>query len=564
MASDSSDVIPERPGDLTIGDGECFDFICVGGGLGGLAAAVRAASAGLRVLGVEKSPLLGGVAAYSGGSVWAPGNHFAREAGLIDSLDAADEYASYVGGRGLPYNVELRAAFLEAVGPAIEFFTRETGIGFGLCRLPEQYFPQAAGSTVDTRHLEVGVDGIRLGNWQSLLREAPYVPPHVLINELTAAAAAGVPVEQFLGAEGMADRRARNVLTRGRGLTGDFLRAAVELGVSIVVSAPVRELVVENERVVGVQVEVAGSVISVRAERGVLLATGSYGNADWAASMEGLPELFEQAPPVLDGDGITLAESTRAAVVRAGNTFCTLGYRAATAKHPGTDEPLYYPILDSLGFPHIISVNAAGERYGDESFYGTFVSSITEFDGRTKQFPNLPSFVIMDNQFRTRGYHLGWSGAWPEQELTCAATVAELALALGIDGDGLARTLSVFNDSVDAGADLEFGRGTLPISRAYGDSTYPNPNLGRLDEGPYWGARLHLLTAGIYSHGLTIDSDARVLSRKGDPVPGLYATGNLVAHAEMPFGYENGFANSRNLTYGYLAATHATGSPLDR
>ena len=39
-------------------------------------------------------------------------------------------------------------------------------------------------------------------------------------------------------------------------------------------------------------------------------------------------------------------------------------------------------------------------------------------------------------------------------------------------------------------------------------------------------------------------------------VPGLYATGNAVAHVEQP-GYVGGLANARAITYAYLAACHA-------
>ncbi|MFD0539657.1 FAD-binding protein [Actinomadura luteofluorescens] len=46
------------------------DFLCVGGGLGGLAGAVRAHDLGADVLVVERSDMVGGVAAYSGGFVW--------------------------------------------------------------------------------------------------------------------------------------------------------------------------------------------------------------------------------------------------------------------------------------------------------------------------------------------------------------------------------------------------------------------------------------------------------------------------------------------------------------
>lgn len=49
---------------------EQFDVVCVGGGLGGLAAALSAQAHGLSALVLEKSSYVGGGAAYSGGLCW--------------------------------------------------------------------------------------------------------------------------------------------------------------------------------------------------------------------------------------------------------------------------------------------------------------------------------------------------------------------------------------------------------------------------------------------------------------------------------------------------------------
>ena len=60
---------------------EC-DLVVVGSGASGLAAAVTAAWHGLRVVVVEKDPVLGGATAWSGGWMWVPGNPLAKRAGI--------------------------------------------------------------------------------------------------------------------------------------------------------------------------------------------------------------------------------------------------------------------------------------------------------------------------------------------------------------------------------------------------------------------------------------------------------------------------------------------------
>uniref|UniRef100_UPI0020941C84 FAD-binding protein n=1 Tax=Shigella flexneri TaxID=623 RepID=UPI0020941C84 len=50
-----------------------------------MTAAATAADEGLEVLVLEKSNLLGGTSAVSGGMLWIVANDYAREAGITDS-----------------------------------------------------------------------------------------------------------------------------------------------------------------------------------------------------------------------------------------------------------------------------------------------------------------------------------------------------------------------------------------------------------------------------------------------------------------------------------------------
>lgn len=535
------------------------DLLIIGGGLGGLAAAVRARALGLRVVILEKSEFLGGVAAYSGGIVWLGNNHLAAREGIADSEEETKLYLDFLNGEDPNYDRDLREALYRGGIEAIRYYTEEIGIPFSVIGRPDQYYPDAPGSKARGRSLEVALPGRQLGNWRPRLRPSPIFKVGLTrkeINENGGKEAAYKKLDALYR-----KRVAEDFLTSGQGLAGAFLKAAViEWQADVHFNVETSRLLMENGRVCGAQALVEGEEIMFRASRGVLLATGSYGYHKDVARMEGLPSIREQAPPIIHGDGMRLAEGTGAAVTRAGITFTTLGFPLAGETHPGTTQPLYIPIHASAGFPHAIIVNATGRRFGDESFYGYLIDAIQAFDGRSKRFTNYPPFFVMDDGYRRR-YTLAELDRWPEGDLVRAETLDELAEVLGIDRDGLQAEVEKFNRFVDQGIDEDFRRGASHFANhAYGDKTYRNPTLGRIETPPFWGVRLEIVGAGIYSMGLPIDTHARVLNRSGEPVPGLYASGNTVAYTEILHGYEGGLANIRSITYAWLAATHAAGA----
>ena len=532
---------------------EC-DFLCIGGGLGGLAAALRAADAGLDVLIVEKSPLIGGVAAYSGGVVWVGNNHLQRRAGLEDSADDTTTYLRWVARDAATFDEELLATLVRRAPEAVEYFCG-LGVRFQSTGLGDQYHPDAPGSKPGGRILEVTVDGDALGPWRDRCRSSP----HFRLLGLTHSEVREAGGDLVAG-DVLADlhrlRRESDFWTWGPGLSAGFAAATlVRRGVPILLEARCVELVQRGDRVSGAVVETGGKRLDIRARRGVLIASGSYGNAPYAAEVEGLPEIFEASPPVLDGDALALVEPTGAARARAGQAFTIFGYESPTERHPGTDLPLHRELSRALGLPHAIVVNRDGRRFGDESFYGFLLRAVKERDA-TGRFPNYPCYLVGDNRYRTR-YRLGDAEEWPAN-LAQVSRLPDLASGLGIDPDGLVAQVATFNESADNGDDPAFGRGTLPYSRlrAGDPNQSPNPNLGSLREPPFWGLPLKLLGTGIYSTGLLINSDAQVLREDRSAVPGLYATGNAVAHVEQP-GYVGGLANARAITYAYLAACHA-------
>jgi fumarate reductase flavoprotein subunit len=75
--------------------------------------------------------------------------------------------------------------------------------------------------------------------------------------------------------------------------------------------------------------------------------------------------------------------------------------------------------------------------------------------------------------------------------------------------------------------------------------------------GPFYAAQIRPATVCFTACGLRIDRDARVLSRRGDAIVGLYAAGESTGGVVGPryVGSGNSYANC--VTYGRIAGESA-------
>jgi predicted oxidoreductase len=143
--------------------------------------------------------------------------------------------------------------------------------------------------------------------------------------------------------------------------------------------------------------------------------------------------------------------------------------------------------------------------------------------------------------------------------LKAGNTVAELAASAGIDPAGLEATIAAWNRDMAAGEDRAFGKGSTAYNRFNGDpDTKPNPCLAPIATGPFYAVEVVVGDLGTFA-GLRSDGHARVLSARGEPIPGLYATGNDMASI-MGGNYPGGgITLGPALTFGYIAARHMAG-----
>jgi len=559
---------------------EC-DVLVVGSGAAGLSTAVTAAFHGLKVVVAEKEPVLGGTTAWSGGWLWIPRNPLARRAGIVESPDAPRQYlANELNNRIADDRIE---AFLEN-GPAmVEFFERNTEVAFTL------------GDTIPDFHLSPGhaeggrsvsaapYDGHKLGPWIERLR-----PPLGLISLAGMGIAGGADMAHFfratrslpstLYAARRLARHFRDRLIHGRGmrlvngnaLVARLLRSALDRGVTVLTETPVTRLTMTGGKVAGAVVNRGGVDIPVTARAGVVLAAGGFPHdrKRIAAMFDHAPDgtgHHSAAPETNSGDGLTLGEAAGGVVA---DDLVNAGAWAPVSLVPlKGGRTGRFPHLVERAKPGFIAVDADGRRFVNEAdSYHDVISAL--FKATPPGKPPI-AWLICDHPAQRR-YGLGWAKPFPfplgpalrSFYLRRGRTLAELAGRCGIDTTALEATVNAFNASARKGVDPQFGRGSSPYNRVQGDAGHrPNPSLGPIERGPFYAVKILPGSLGTFA-GFRTDAKARVLSKDGRPIDGLFAVGNDMASifgGNYPSG---GITLGPAMTFGYIVGRTLAGEPI--
>jgi 3-oxosteroid 1-dehydrogenase len=188
------------------------------------------------------------------------------------------------------------------------------------------------------------------------------------------------------------------------------------------------------------------------------------------------------------------------------------------------------------------------------------------YEGNTAANPHIPSWLIFDQRYRDRYVFAGLPPrrSLPRRWYAAGAvfrgeSLGSLAADIGIDADGLAKTVSRFNEFAAAGRDEDFRRGDSAYDRYYGDPRCrPNPNLAPLSRGPFYAVKIVPGDLGTKG-GLRTDPRARVLRADGTVIEGLYAAGNVSASV-MGHSYAGAGATiGPAMTFGYIAVQDLAG-----
>ena len=479
----------------------------VGAGIAGVACALRAAQRGLDVLVLEKSARWSG----RGGNIGVPNSAFMRAQGYENDLAAmAREWIKRCGNR---CDEEIVWQFL--------------------------------------RNGEAAMD------W---LLDIVTAPEYGCRAELQGCRYAGETYYECYGSHRLFDGpMARRGMRPGAAdAVFAMYNEAVKLGVRFCFQSAAYKLTKDGPRVTGVVARSGDGYFRVRAQHGVVLATGDIGgNADMCADLA--PIANRCTTKIYTPAGCNTGDGHR------------MGLWAGGALEMGPLPVMIHPQAFFFANYCFLFVGQDGRRFMNEDNYiqgkglallrrgMPYAWSILDGGWARKIPATLPYggrlFWDRDHAPDEPAFSEEATAAMLERGVRAGTVVMadspeQLAAAMGVPSDGFTAALRRYNELAQSGHDDDFGK---------------RPELLLpLDEPPYYALKFGPALLAVVG-GLQVDPQMRVLSPDRQPVPGLYAIGNAaggrygVDYPMLLIGSSHGTA----LTFGWLLGNLLAGAASD-
>lgn len=446
------------------------DVIVVAAGLSGLAAAITAAENGAKVIAFEKMPIAGGAANMGMGPLGV-GSRFQKQ--HMVTLTPGEAFRRHMYYCHYKVDARLVRDYYNKSGETIDWL-EDMGVVF-----------HSVGKAFDAPENMKAYSNGEL-TW------------HVVMPE---------------GGGHPGPRAASSMMKK-------MTERAIELGVNLMLETPVKKIIMENGKVVGViATDKNGNQIEARS-KSVILATGGYGaNPKMIREETGFEfgkTIFNFAIPGIEGDGLRMA------------------WEAGAGKTQSTIE-LMYQLPDNLN--HFIVegafrqpclwVNRLGHRFMPEdqipntTFTGNAISvqpdmvAFTIFDSRIlkkykKNGPDILSHVHPPDLFDHFDEQWNRDIASGYEPVSEADTIEELAKKAGIDVNGLVETVKEYNEMCERGNDDLFDK----------DRKFMEP----IEKARFYCCRQHVGGYGSLG-GIMINFKTEVMTGNYSVIPGLYAAG---------------------------------------
>lgn len=329
-----------------------------------------------------------------------------------------------------------------------------------------------------------------------------------------------------------------NDLMYGQAHVAALLKAAEEAGAVIVYGTAGQQLVqAEDGAVLGV---VASDGKRYRGKKATILATCSYDRSEEFAKafnyhmVQVLKDGYSLTATTNTGDGIRMGMSVGAALDGMGGFIGLSNNIGGTPTLPGVPE-----------VPGIL-VNKYGHRFVSESDHYAWVLRL--IFAQEDQI----SWGIFDSKAATlTGAVVGGVSPMSDDFSTeiengtvfKADTLEELAEMIGVPVVNLKRSVDIWNEDM-----LRDGKDSMFPTRCCG--------LETIDTAPFYATLSHDYSLGALG-GLKINTKAQVLDTNGDPIPRLYAAGQVAGGFMGSYYPGTGTGILSTLVFGRSAAENA-------
>ena len=364
---------------------------------------------------------------------------------------------------------------------------------------------------------EVGYSGGGALRWGTLLVEFP-----------------DLPGADFVGATGHFRDKNGGLAFENGGCWNGFAKAAEYRGAKPQYEHQVVCLVQDavTRKVDGVGVKKPdGSVIYVKARKGVLLATGGYeGDMEMYRNFNGGDRIYNAGSPYVTGDGVKMEMAIGAQLWHMDGQTMSCGYFHGI-KVPDFETTFIRQFYMKQG--SWMEVAADSTRYYNEAKSYQRQHMKYYEHGKYVDVPiarSQPVHIIFDEECRKAqpmvNAWIGWPVTcrnpyrWSEDNsveiekgwIVKADTIEELAEKLGRDPAALRAEVDHFNAMVDAGEDADFGR----------DIT----TMAKIENGPFYAIE-EVPAMPACSGGARRNIKGQVLNWDNEPIEGLYSAGEL-------------------------------------
>lgn len=355
--------------------------------------------------------------------------------------------------------------------------------------------------------------------------------------------------------------------------------------IEVVYETPGKKLIQnENGEVIGIVALQGESEVRIKAKRGVILTTGGFEyNEEMRRAFlegEGITGWGFYGTLSNEGDGIRMGCEIGAQLAKVGKAASRLIWACPDVTK---NNCMVGSITDSVGGAGTIVVNAEGRRFMNETLitkdpsrYFSYKNAV-HMDIEKLQFPNNPSYMIIDETKRTSGplvnLTLSTCGfgiiPWDEDNQTAidngwlikADTIEELAQKIRdghpqnmarMDPAVLVETMNAYQKMVDTGVDEEFGRTSKSKDPITGEEV--DKGFQPISTPPFYA--MPLVAGGPNTKGgLQTDGNRHVVNWGNEVIPRLYSAGEM--SSALKFVYQGGGNITECIVCGRIAGENA-------